>query len=63
MYRAKLFEPTGFILTAATFLFSMILFYNNTDVFLGSIIAALMAAGLFWISYIILRFVLLAFRN
>lgn len=59
----KLFEPTGYILAGASFLFSLILFYNDTDAFLGSVAAALLAAGLFWISYIILRFFILAFKS
>lgn len=63
MLRNKLFEPTGFIIAAASFLFSLILFYNNTNVFLGSFFAALMAAALIWGTYLILRFVLITFRS
>ena len=63
MFKNKLFEPTGFIIAAATLLFSLILFYNDTNAFLGSFAAALMAAGLTWATNIILRLVFLAFRN
>jgi hypothetical protein len=63
MYRNKLIEPIGFIIALATFLFSLILFYSNTGMFWGSFAAALLAAGLFWISYVILRLVVLTFRS
>lgn len=63
MFRGKLFEPTGFIIAVATLIFSLILFYNETEAFLGSLAAALMAAGLFWITYLILRFVWITFKT
>ena len=63
MFRTKLIEPTGFIIAAATFLLSLFLFYNDTDSFLGSFMAAWMAAGLIWLSYLIIRFVLITFRS
>lgn len=63
MFRNKLFEPTGYIIAVATFLFSFILFYNNTDVFGGSIAAALLSAALVWMTYLMLRLVLLTFRS
>lgn len=63
MFRGKLFEPTGFIIAAATLLFSLILFYNDTNAFLGSLAAAILAAALIWMTYLILRFVWIAFRS
>lgn len=63
MFRDKLFEPTGVIIAAATLIFSLILFYNDTNIFLGSLFAALLASGLTWMTYVILRLVLLAFRR
>lgn len=63
MFKKKLFEPTGFLIAAATLLFSLILFYNDTDAFFGSLAAALLAAALIWLSYLVLRLVLIAFRS
>jgi len=63
MFRGNLFEPTGFVIAAASFLFSLFLFYNNSGSFSGSVFAALMSAGLFYISYIILRFVMITYRS
>ena len=63
MFQNKLFEPTGFIIAAASFLFSLILFYRDNNSFFGSAFAALMAAALFWATYILLRLIILAFRH
>jgi hypothetical protein len=63
MFRDQVIEPFGFILAAAVALFSLILFYSDNQEFLGSFYAALMASGLTWVTYIILRWVLLAFRK
>lgn len=63
MFRGKLFEPTGFIIAAVTLLFSLILFYSDTHSFLGSFAAALMAAALAWMTYLILRFIWITFKS
>jgi hypothetical protein len=63
MFRDKVIEPIGFVVAVATGLFSFILFYSDNGQFLGSLFAALMAAGLTWISYVILRWILLAIRE
>jgi hypothetical protein len=63
MYKNKIIEPGGLVIAAATFLFSLILFYNDTGAFLGSVAAALLAAGLIWISYVILRLIIITFRS
>lgn len=63
MFSDKIFEPTGVIVALATLIFSLILFYNDTNVFLGSLMAALLAAALVWMTYVILRLVVLAFRK
>ena len=59
----KIIEPIGFILAAITGVFSLILFFSQTRVFWGSLLAALMAAAWVWMTYLILRWVLLAFRE
>lgn len=63
MFQEKIFEPIGYIIGAATFLFSLFLFYSDTSVFWGSFAAALIAAGLIWVSYVILRIFFLALRR
>jgi len=63
MFRDKLFEPTGVVIAAATLIFSLILFYNDTNIFLGSLFAAVLASALTWATYVILRLVLLTFRS
>lgn len=63
MNNDKIIEPIGFIAAFVTFIFSLILFYTDNSMFLGSLAAAVMASGLAWSTYIILRWVLLAFRK
>jgi len=63
MFRNNIIEPIGFIVTAVTLLFSFILFYSDNGQFLGSVYAALIAAGLAWVSYIMLRWMWLAMRE
>lgn len=62
-YHNKVIEPIGFIVAAAVFLASLILFYLDTDVFMGSLFAAIISSGLSWATYIMLRWVLLAYRE
>jgi hypothetical protein len=59
----KIIEPIGFIIAVATMLFSFLLFYSDTGMFLGSLSAAALATGLAWISYVILRWIILAIRE
>jgi hypothetical protein len=61
--KGRIIEPKGFILTAITGLFSLLLFYSQTRAFWGSLMAALMAAGLAWMTYLMLRLLLLTFRE
>lgn len=63
MFQNKIIEPIGIILAAACFLFSLYLFYSDTATFGGSLAAALLAAGLFWVMYVIIRMVVLAFKE
>ncbi len=63
MNREHLLDRLGFILTGIFFIFSLILFFNYTKAFIGSCVAALLAAALFWVSYVLIRLVVLAFRN
>ena len=63
MDKQKLFEPTGYLVALTTLIFSWILFYSQNGVFLGSFFAALLAAGLFWITYVMLRLVWFTFKK
>ena len=63
MDRHKIIEPIGVIIAAATFIFSWVLFYIDTEIFLGSFAAAVLAASLTWISYVLLRLLVLALRR
>jgi len=62
MYRNQLFEPFGYVIAAVSALFSFILFYNDTGTLWGSLFAALMAAALFWLTYVVIRLIFLAFK-
>lgn len=58
-----LFDRTSIIFTIAVLIVSFIVFATQSADLMGSFFAALMAAGLFWISYIILRWMVLALRK
>jgi hypothetical protein len=55
MDRNRIIEPIGFVIAGCTFLFSWILFYQDTNETIDSFTAAFMAAALVWMSYVILR--------
>lgn len=63
MFDSKIIEPIGFIVAVLTLVFSFFLFYSENGVLFGSLGAAAMAAGLTWVSYVILRIFLLALRR
>jgi len=58
-----LFDRPSIILTIAVLIVSFIVFGTQSADWTGSFFAALMAAGLFWISYIIIRWMVLALRK
>ena len=60
--RKAMFDRTGLIIAVATFIFSVILFSSQNHDIPGSIFAGLIAAGMFWIAYAILRWFYLATR-
>lgn len=62
METGKIIDRTSYIIAAATFLFSLILFYTDNGMFLGSLGAALLAAGLAWMTFVILKLLWLALR-
>lgn len=58
-----LIDRWGYILTLGSCLFSWILFWSYTGDPIGSLSAAVIAAGLFFLAYIVLRMLILAFRS
>lgn len=59
----KIIESNGFIVAGLTAIFSLGLFYSENQSFFGSLFAALIAAGLIWVTYIILRIFFLALKK
>jgi hypothetical protein len=59
----SLFDRLGTTLTTSVFIASILLFGTQTGEWGQSLFAALMAAGLFWISYVVIRWVVLALRK
>lgn len=62
MEKNKIIEPKGFILAGCVLIISVILFYKDNGQLLGSIAAALIAAGLVWVSYIFIRILWMALK-
>lgn len=58
-----LVDKMSFILTLAVLIFSFILFSSETGFVFGSILAALIAAGTFWVAYVLVRWLILALRK
>lgn len=63
MENKKYFEPIGYAVAVGTFFFSLLIFYRDNAAFLGSLAAALMAAGLVWATYIVIRIFILALNS
>jgi hypothetical protein len=63
MGEGKFFDKTGSVIASATLLVSLYVFYTDTGKFSGSFVAAVMTACLVWITYIILKWLLLANRS
>ncbi len=56
-------DKFSFVLGAASFLASFIIFKHETDQLGGSLAAALMTGGLVWVTYLMLRWLFLANRS
>jgi succinate-acetate transporter protein len=55
-------EPIGMMVGAIAGIFSFLLFYSHTDNFGGSLFGALISAAWFWMTYLILRWLVMAFK-
>lgn len=58
-----LIEKNGLIFAIALFITSFIIIYYNSAEFLSSVFAALLTALLGWVSYVIVRLAILAFKK
>lgn len=63
MNSRNLIDNTSFVVAGITFLFALILSYNDTDEFFGSLTAAVLAAALMWVAYVLTRWLILALRK
>lgn len=63
MKSSKLIETKGYIVAGVSLLFSWLLFYSDSKDILNSFFAALMAAGITWMAYVIIRLVYLALKD
>ncbi|MGZ3633445.1 MAG: hypothetical protein ACXU9U_00195 [Parachlamydiaceae bacterium] len=57
----ELIDRWGFILMISILIFSWILFWGYTSDPFFSFLAALLAASMMWLAYIVIRMILLAF--
>ena len=63
MSEFKIVDSGSIVVAAATLLATFIIFFRDTNAFIGSFVAASMTAGLVWGTYVIIRWLLLANRN
>ncbi len=63
MGKEVLIDRFSFVVAIITLIFGLILFFSQTGEFIGSLSAALLAAGLAWVSYIFLRWLVLALHR
>lgn len=63
MGQFRLVDKTSFVIALLFFIFSFFLFYSDTGMMWYSVLAAVIAAGLVWGTYIMLRLCILAFRR
>ncbi|CCB86317.1 MULTISPECIES: hypothetical protein [Parachlamydia] len=60
---SPLINQTSYIFAGIMLIFSFYLFYNDTQLFWKSLFAALLAAFLFWFSYVLVRWLFLALKR
>ena len=59
----KFIDKTSYIVTIISLILSFLLFYSDTLEGMKSLGAAVLFAGLVWISYIMVRWLILALRK
>lgn len=63
MEKSALIDRTSFVVAGFIFLITLILFYQDTGMFLKCVGAALINAVLVWVSYITIRWIYLAIKS
>lgn len=63
MEKPALVDRMSFYVAGAIFLITLVLFYQDTGMFLKCVGAALINATLVWISYITIRWIYLAIKS
>jgi hypothetical protein len=61
--KGRFVDFLSLMIAGATLLISFLIFFRDTKQFMGSLVAALMTAGLVWVTYLVLRWLLLANRD
>ena len=56
-------DKFSYLLGSATFLASFYIYYRDTSLMKGSLVAALLTAGLVWMTYLMVRWLLLANKS
>ncbi len=56
-------DRNSFYAAIAFSLFSFILVYNQTEELIGSFVAAILAGGLAWIAYVLMRWLYLSLKK
>lgn len=59
----KLIDRASFIVGGGIFILALYLFYSDTNRFFGSVGAALLAAALGWMAYVLVRLIILAIKR
>lgn len=63
MEENKIIDRTGVIIGIVTLIFSFFLFISQSQMFIGSLFAAILSAGLAWLTYIVVRLLVLTFSK
>lgn len=58
----KLIDTGSFIFAGISFIGSFLIVYSETQQLLGSIAAAVLTAALCWVSYVLVRWLILALK-
>ncbi len=59
----EIIDKWGLVVMGATGVLSWLIFWSYSGEFIFSVMAALMAAGMVWMAYVVLRMVFFAFRK
>lgn len=60
--RTNMIDKVSYIIAVITLVFGFFLFYSQTDEIVGSFAAACLAAALAWVSYVLMRWLVLALK-